>query len=285
MANSRCFTVRSNIILPDPIKVLSNLNTGSAGRDLADAVFNGRVNEAAEMIGRDPKLLLTQAVFDPSMQSAPSGQYGDLLTFAVSRCDKDMMTLLLERGMPADGVQKGQALGLALQSDTPEMAEILFAAGASTDPQGDGMHAMMSDLFAFGNAGAVMALIRHGADVKTPDTRGDNLLWLALSMEQYEIAEIIADQGANLWMIDNGGGMPSRLLANISVLELSEVQAKAKARLIERAKKAGLPWPPPNPETIQNKVLDGTWPTPEQKQMGMDISPQAVRTMRERLGR
>ncbi len=272
------------MVRPDPSKVYPNLSSGTAGTDLAQAIFAGTVDAARMLLDQDKRLLDTHVRFDPRMESAPTGQYGDLLTFAVAACSPDMVAMLLENGAVADGVQRGQALTLALLADTPEMAEILLRAGASPDPQKLGGAQAMREQFAFGHVGGVMTLLRHGADVRAVDTFGDDLLSAALSMEQYVSAELLVQQGANLWLITGAGALNAWALNKAPVLALSREEGAARDRLLVRAHRAGLPWPPPEPPVVREMVLAKKWPTPEMAKAGMQISPEALKDIQARFG-
>lgn len=283
-SDNQCFTARPSVVRPDPRLAMAHLTTGSAGRALTEAVFAGNTDAVRQMIAADAKLLLTQVTFDPKMQSAPSGQYGDLLTFAVAACNPEMVHVLLELGMPADGVQRGEALGLALLSDSPDMAEIILRAGASPDPQKQGGKNVMHELLAFGAAGGIQTLIRHKADLQYVDSFGNDHLDTALAMEQFAIAEMLVKAGAKLWRINGAGALSAWTLHKPPVLEPGKSDLAARERMIIQAKAADLPWPPPSPATVRDMVLKKTWPTAEMQAAGMIISPQAKADIEMRFG-
>ncbi len=279
-----CFQTRPEVVHPDPKKVMAHISTGASGRSLAEAVFLGKVDLAAAMIAKDHKLLGTQVTFDPAMQSAPVGQSGDLLVFAVSTCNLDMIDMLLAAGIPPDGVQRGQALTLALLADAPDMAEKLLAAGASPDPQKSGGQDAMREIISLSAKGGVMTLLRHGADVNWVDQFGNDHLDTALSMEQFVIAEMLVQRGANLWRIMGAGSIPAWVLTKPNIMELSQEEAAARQRLLELAKKSPLDWPPPDPVTVRKMVIANLWPTTDQTKNGMIISKEAKADILERFG-
>ncbi len=273
--DNSCFTVRPSVVLPDQRLALANVNNGATGREIAAAVFAGDTAAVRSAIAADPRLLSTNVGFDRKMQSAPAGQYGDLLTFAVANCDPQMVETLLDLGMQPDGVQKGEALTLALLSDSPEMAERLLQAGASPDPQKQGGENIMHEMIAFGASGGVRTLIRHGADMQYVDSFGNDHLDSALSMEQYAIAELLANAGAALWRVNGAGALSAWTLNKAPILEPAKADAEARQRLLKTARKDGLPWPPPDPPTVRKLVLAGSWPSAAMAKAGMVISPQA----------
>ncbi len=276
-----CFSRSPTAVLPDRTRVLANLTNGGAGRALAEAIFEGRVEEARAMIAHDARLLSTIVTHDPRMDSAPAGQSGDLLTLAVARCDHDMIAMLIESGLSPDGAIPGQALALALIADTPAMADQLLNAGASPDPQTlpHGIDAM-SEAIAFSRMGAVMTLLRHGANVRWHDQFGIDRARQAIDAEQIDIAELLVSKGASLWTIAEDGSMAVHELMQPAVAFDTPAQNAARARLIENAKASGLPWPPPDRGTVKRMVLNGNWPTAAMAKVGMVASPEAMARMR-----
>ncbi len=282
-ADHACFSKRSSVVLPDRTRVLANVTNGASGRTLAEAILDGRIEEARAMLARDPRLIGTVVTHDPRMSSAPDGQYGDLLTLAVSRCDRDGIAMLLGAGMPANGVKPGNALTLALLADTPELAETLLRAGASPDPQrlAEGDDAMKSAI-TFSHIGGVMTLLRHGADPRWHDGFGIDRVRMAMDAEQADIAELLVEKGGTLWSVAGDGSMAAHeLLADPIAFTSPEMKA-ARARLIERAKASGMPWPPPDRATVRQMAASGAWPTPAMAKAGMTIAPEVLAQIRAR---
>jgi hypothetical protein len=272
LAESPCFTKR-DVVVPRPELVLPNVNNGQAGRDIAAAVFEGKIDVVTAMIKRDSRLLTTTTGYDKAKNSErPTGQYGDLLTFAVSRCDLAMEKQLLDLGMPVNGADIGGALTLALLADTPEMAELLLQRGASPDPQKLGGQNAMNDITAFQQVGGVMMLLRYGLDLNWQDQFGNGYLQTAVNMEQYRIAELLIAKGASPWQISGGGAMPVQLMSAPLILE-NAVENEARLRLLAKieadAKEKNLPWPPPDFKTVRKMVLLGKWPTKEMLASGV----------------
>jgi hypothetical protein len=279
-----CFQMRPEVVHPDPKKVMGHINTGASGRALAEAVFAADVETATDMIAKDPKLLTTQVLFDPAMQSAPVGQSGDLLVFAVSTCNPEMIKMLLDAGISPDGVQRGQALTLALLADSQEMADLLLAAGASPDPQKTGGQNAMREITSFAAKGGVMTLLRYGADTDWVDQFGNDHLDTALSMEQFVIAEMLVQRGAKLWRIMGAGSLPAWVLTKPPLTELSKEEIAARDRLVGLAKASKIEWPPANPVMVRKMVLDNLWPNSELQKKGMVISKEAKADIIARFG-
>ncbi|WP_313537636.1 hypothetical protein [Sphingomonas sp.] len=274
-----CYTKRASVVLPDRNRVLAHLSNGASGRALAEAIFDGRVEDAHAMLLRDPRLIGTAVVDDPKVPQPPAGQYGDLLTFATARCDADAVTMLFAAGMPKDGVKRGAALSLAILADSPAMAEQLLSAGASPDPQVGGGESAMRNAIAFGHLGGVMTLLRHGADPRQADRFGIDPVRMAMDAEQAEIAELLVEKGGTLWSVADDGSMAAHALLVPPVIFSSPEMLAARTRLIERGRNAGFGWPPPDRATVKQQIARGNWPTPAMAKAGMTVAP----SVRERL--
>ncbi len=274
-----CYTKRAAVVLPDRSRVLAHLSNGASGRALAEAIFDGRVDDAHAMLVRDPRLISTAVVDDPKVPQPPAGQYGDLLTFAVARCDADAATMLFAAGMPKDGVKPGAALSLAILADSPAMAEQLLSAGASPNPQPDGQDPMRSAI-SFGHLGGVMTLLRHGADPRWTDGFGIDPVRVAMDAEQAAIAELLVEKGGTLWSVAEDGSMAAHALLDAPVIFISPEMRAARSRLLERARNAGFGWPPPDRATVKQQVAGGVWPTPAMAKAGMTVAPSVLVRMR-----
>ncbi len=289
LADSPCFTLR-DVSVPKRELVLPNVSNGQAGRDIAAAVFDGRVDDVTAMIKRDSRLLTTTTGYDKNKNSErPIGQYGDLLSFAVGRCDLVMVKQLLDLGMPANGADVGGPLTLALLADTPEMAELLLQRGASPDPQKLGGQNAMKDITAFQQVGGVMMLLRHGLDLNWEDEFGYTHLHSAIIMQQYRIAELLIEKGANPWRIGTAGSLPAQYFVQPLILD-NKLENEARLRLMAKAKAEaemkGFSWPPPDVKTVRKMVLLGKWPTREMLAAGVPpVSPVVMAHMRERFSK
>jgi hypothetical protein len=289
LADSPCFTERL-VVIPNRELVLANVTNGQSGKEIAEAVLDGRIDDVTLMLKRDQRLIQTNVAYDKAKASErPDGQYGDLLTFAVSRCDLAMEKQLLDLGMPVNGADIGGALTLALLADTPEMAELLLQRGASPDPQKLGGQNAMNDITAFQHVGGVMMLLRHGLDLNWQDEFGDDHLQGALGMQQYRIAELLIEKGANPWCIGGGGALPAQYFARPMILENAadnEARLHLLTKVVAEAKAKGFPWPPPDFKTVRKMVLLGKWPTKEMLAAGVPpVSPTVMADMRKRFSK
>lgn len=288
-ASNNCYTKRA-VITPNASLVHKNITHGQSGRDIADAIFAGDNARVLAILKADPKVANAEVTYDPALSTErPKGQYGDILTLAVSRCDLGLVADLLDAGLPVNGVQLGQALSTALLADSPEMGELLLRAGADTDPQKRGGINVMQEVSTFSAVGAAMMLLRHGLDVNWEDEFGDGHLDVAVSMQQFHIAELMIEKGASQWRIGGAGNMAVRSFSAPLLLVNPENEA-ARQRLLLKAKMqweaGGLSWPIPNFVTIREKVLAGEWPSPEMKAIGVPpLTPIALASMKTRFSK
>ncbi len=276
-----CFTKRPGVILPDRAKVLSNLSNGGSGRAVAEAILDGRIDDARTMLIRDPRLLTTIVTHDPRMDRFPDGQFGDLLTLAVARCDPKIVSLLLDAGMSPNGQLPGQALGLAILADTPDIAEQLLRAGAAADPEPvSNANDPMNTAMTFSHVGAVMMLLRHGANPRLTGKFGNDRVSDAVAGEATDIAELLVDHGGSLFTVADDGSMAIHTLMRPPIMADNAARNAARKRLIAKAKSSGMPWPPPPRETVKQMVLSGLWPTAQMAKAGMIVPPAALERMR-----
>jgi hypothetical protein len=287
-AGGTCFSKRS-VIIPDRTLSLANVTNGQSGRELAEAVLDGRHDDALTMLARDPRLATTQVTWDKGRSTErPKGQYGDLLTFAVARCDVTLIDALLAAGLPVDGAQVGEALTLALLADKPDMAQLLLTRGASPDPQKRGGTNAMQEVAAFGQTGAAMMLLRHGLDLNWQDEFGNGHLENAVDMEQYRIATLLIDKGANAWRVGGAGNMAVQNIARpLVVADASDEAARValETRLKSHAAAHGLPWPPPDFKAVRHMMLNGQWPSDALRAAGVPTaSPIAMADLHKRFG-
>jgi uncharacterized protein len=281
MMSPKCYTQRV-VLTPELSKVLSVINTGQSGRELTEAVFNGDYERVKTMLKNDPQLAKTEAVYDRVNGPQVDRQYGDLLTFAVGQCDLEMINVLLDAGIPADGVQKGTALGTALLADEPIMAELLLRRGASPDPQKQGGENVFRTVAGYGHIAGVMMLLRHGLDVKYMDDWNQTHLHYPVADSKFAIMNLLVEKGANPWVIDSSGAMPIQdYAAVLKNGDTSSAEAKVALKLKADAEAKGLPWPPPSFKDTRVMVLKGEWPTPAAIKAGVvPPSPTALAQMK-----
>ncbi len=288
-ASGNCYTKRK-VIIPDASLVRTNISHGQSGRDIADAIISGDKVRAIAILQADPKVAGAQVMFDPARSTErPQGQYGDILSLAVSRCDLSMVGELLSAGLSAEGVQKGEALTLALLADSPEMGELLLRAGASVDPQKNGGKNVMHEVTAFGHVGAAMMLLRYGLDIGWEDEFGDGHLQTAVDMEQYRIAELLIEKGAKPFRIGGAGNMAAQSFDRPLIIANADNDA-ARQRLLLRAKTmweaTGYQWPLPPVAEVRERILSGAWPNTPMKAIGMlPPTPTALASMKKRFGK
>ena len=272
-ARPACFSDRPEVQLPKPDAHAGRLTNGQSGRDLALAVHAGSVDDAVARLRADPRLADTHIPPVPYPDFAPDGAYGNLLTFAVGRCDPGMIDALLAAGVSPDAGQPGEAMSLALLADTPEMADRLLRGGAMTNPETKGGRSHVNDMAVIGNLGGLRLLDRYGAKLDVPDGTGVTPLRTALAQNYVEAARMLHDRGASLWSVDVHGEMPLHKVPSGSDA-LDDGTRNALAPLIAERERVGNRLP--DPETVRDLIVDGRWPTPDLRPLGAHVPSDAV---------
>jgi hypothetical protein len=161
------------------------------------------------------------------------------------------------------------------------MAERLLVAGASPDsqklPRGKDP---MQEMIMFSHKGAIMMLLRHGADPRYADAFGTDRVRTAIGSENTEIAELLVEKGGSLFSVAEDGSMAVHDLQAQPVVFKNAGSIAARDRLIAKAKVSGLPWPPPDRAMVKQMVLAGQWPTVAMAKAGMSVSPPVLARMR-----
>ncbi len=252
-AHASCFV--GGTALPDTRAALAAADHGQAGRDLMAAVLKGDVDEARRRLRADPALKNTRG-----------GPNGDLLSLAIARCDKPMVAALLDLGVPPDGKDDAIPLSLALRAADPAFATQLLAAGAS--PQRRDAYWPLKATIGLNSLGATRLLLQHGAKVDAHDANGATPLRLAVEQQNFRIAELLLEKGADPWAVGSNGETVGTVLAGPVRPGEPEEQA-ARPRVLRALKKAG--WTiPGGPDARQTRrlVLTGAWPPPEARAAG-----------------
>lgn len=274
-AASSCFDGMGPVRLPERRLVLQHVGNGETGREIADAVMRGDLEAVTRLARHDPQLLATHIAAPDYPDFAPDGAYGDLLVFAVARCDAAMLRGLLELGLPPDGVLPGAALDLSIQANTPDFMLILLEAGADPDPQKRGGAYPLDTAAARRNAAAARLLLEHGADVHWANAFGYTPLHEAVSRDAMEIAELLIDHGADPWRASRVGQLPAYGIAQPLTLR-TDADAAARDRLIARLRGSAAGWPPPDPQTVRRLALAGNWPGAERRAAGVPDLPEGA---------
>lgn len=266
-ALAACFV--GGTALPDTRAALAAADHGQAGRDLMSAVLKGEVGEAQRRLRADPAL-----------KSTRGGRGGDLLSLAIARCDKPMVAALLDLGVPPDGGADAVPLSLALRATDPAFATQLLAAGAS--PQRREAYWPLKAAIGLNSLGAVRLLLQHGAKLNDHDATGATPLRLAVEQQNFRIAELLLEKGADPWAVGSNGETVGIVLAGPIRPGEPEEQA-ARPRVIEALKKAGWRIPGgPDAKNTRQLVLSGAWPPAEARAAGWKTTPPEDVTTRMR---
>ncbi|MDY7098990.1 MAG: ankyrin repeat domain-containing protein [Pseudomonadota bacterium] len=273
-AGSSCFQ-RSKPSLPTVEKVRNHLSNGEEGRRIYDAVNEGDVAAVEQLVRANPRLLATHRVLADGERPS-NGNTGGLLTFAIARCDAQMVGALLELGADPDGVPPGNALTYALLADELVMATMLLQAGANPDAHARDATTPLREVLYYQRADAVQLLVQAGADVNHADAIGTTPLLAAIRFGDYVSAEALMAGGANPWLVANKGSLPAAMLQEPAK---NARQEPVRQRLLEKARAQSVSWPPPATAEIVSKFASGEWPTEEMQAKGFVASPGALKTI------
>lgn len=257
-----CFV--AGTALPDPRAALASADHGQAGREAVDAVLRG-----------DVEAVRARLRADPAVKSVRGGPNGDLLSLAIARCDKPMVSALLDLGVAPDGAGDAIPLSLALRAKDPAFATQLLKAGAS--PQRREAYWPLKAAIGINSLGAVRLLLQHGAKVDTYDAGGATPLRLAVEQQNFRIVALLLDAGADPWAVGANGETVGAVLAG-PVRPGEPEERAARPGVIDTLQKAGwrIPGGPDARET-RRLVLSGAWPPTQARAAGWTTPPpQAV---------
>lgn len=261
-ARADCFVQGTE--LPTRRDTLTDQRLGAAARDFAEALFDGNLERAGQLLRGDPGLARRRV-----------GVHYDMLSVALATCRADAVDLVVRGGAPLDGVDdKGLPLRLALRAKDPAFAHRLLTAGASPNPAGSPSGPLRTAI-TLNSLGAVRMLLDFRADPDIMEATGNRPLHTALDMEHFRIAELLLDRGADAWAIDSGGANLGTA-ATTKMLTDSAEEAEAQRRLAERLRKLGWPDPAPSPRDVRAAAASGNWPPAAARAAGAPPVPPAV---------
>lgn len=232
--------------LPDAGALQRDPSLGGSGRALVDALLAHDADVVDSLLAHDSALV--RATF--------AGQ--SLTEIAIATGDMTIIETVLARGAALDGTGDGGPLILALQSSAPDIAWLLLDRGAAVAPKGAPLEPVRTAI-ALGSSGGVRMLLDRGLDPDLTGALARRPLHVALDMEQFTIAELLIDRGADPYAIDAAGANLATA-ATTPMVTTSVVEAGAQARLRERL--AALRWPEPHPAppALVAMAATGNWP-------------------------
>ncbi|ATY31857.1 ankyrin repeat domain-containing protein [Sphingomonas psychrotolerans] len=261
-ARADCFAPGTE--LPTRRDTLTDQRLGAAARDFAEALFDGNLERAGQVLHGDPGLARRRI-----------GAHYDMLSVALSTCRADAVDLVIRGGAPLDGVEdKGLPLRLALRAKDPAFAHRLLTAGANPNPAGNPSGPLRTAI-TLNSLGAVRMLLDFRADPNVMEATGNRPLHTALDMEHFRIAELLLERGADAWAIDSGGANLGTA-ATTKMLTESAEEAEAQRRLAERLKKLGWPQPVLSSREVRAAAASGNWPPAAARAAGAPAVPPSV---------
>lgn len=104
----------------------------------------------------------------------------------------------------------------------------------------------------------VRALIASGADIEERKSDGSTPLLLAATTDQFEIAEMLIDAGANIWATSEFGDSVGWATEKSKLVRGPD--ADARDRVMGKLRNRGFPFPAEHRSIILRKVESGQWP-------------------------
>lgn len=260
---------------PDKELVLKAVTNGRSGRDMMAAVFAGDAGRVRALARQEPAALTTHVPPARYPDFRPDGQWGDLLSIAVARCDAAMLKALLAAGAAPDGAVPGLPLDTAVAARDLAAMRLLLAAGAKVDPSGPHARWPLRTAARVADPASAELLIAHKARIDRLDATGSSVLQDAVDMDSMRVAEVLIEAGANPWAVGAGGALPAYGIGQPLTLA-SPAEEAARARLEAKLRATGAPWPAPGPAEVKATIRAGRWPPDTLARLGAAPPPPAV---------
>lgn len=120
---------------------------------------------------------------------------------------------------------------------------------------------MLPELIMKRDYAGVKSALDSGANPNAKDNRGNPPLVLATATDQYLIANLLLQNGADMLATDDFGLLPAILAQQSRVLPESS-EGAARQVFINELQRRGHPWPPPDPVKVTALKAEGRWPPP-----------------------
>lgn len=102
-------------------------------------------------------------------------------------------------------------------------------------------------------------LLDSGASANSTDERGTAVIILAAVTDQYRLANVLVQRGANVWAADSMGYTAAIYASTSRIADESE-EGQARLAFISTLRAAGYSWPPPWPKDVLAMQAAGQWP-------------------------
>lgn len=106
---------------------------------------------------------------------------------------------------------------------------------------------------------AVRSLSTEHVGMEDKDEVGATPLISAAGSDQFIIAEVLIDNGADIWAYDRFGITAGRM-ADVSVTPDDSEEGAARARVMAKMADRGFPFPAPDRATVLQMVKEKNWP-------------------------
>ena len=105
----------------------------------------------------------------------------------------------------------------------------------------------------------VAQLLSAGASPDSADERGTAAIIIAAATDQFAVATMLAEAGADVFAADQLGYTPA-IYARTSHVADDSAEGEARRAFIDILRARGHPWPPPFPDEVVALRAAGQWP-------------------------
>ena len=216
-------------------------------REAAELVLRGKPAQAIEAARRSDAGINAVGVDDDT-----------LLLLAIGNDDLGTVQALLAAGADPNHPATSAPLAVAAGKAGLPIIQALLHARANPDGMAGSQPALWRAAL-FGRTDVVRILASAGAKLDKGNSQDETPLIAAVQGDQYRMALLLLDLGASPFATSDEGYTAGYWVTR-SVIPSTGVEGQAKARVIERLKAAGFPWPPPKPAEVIVAKSKNSWP-------------------------
>jgi hypothetical protein len=133
-----------------------------------------------------------------------------------------------------------------------------FLAGGCMSSSDDNARSVMIAVV-YSDFVAVREAVRLHRGLEERNAEGETPLMVAVGSGQFQIAEFLIANGANIWVTDNEFGLTVGRFAETAAFSPDAPEGQARLRVIAALKAQGFPFPVPPQKEILKMIAAGQW--------------------------